>query len=191
MQRLSTWLHRLSSTVTIVFAIVLYGIFLSFVMVPESADVAGYAGQWGSPDGHWFYTPDELYRELSTWGDAGRAHYIAFRLGLDPVWAFTYTAFLITITSVALRRAFAANDRRRQLNLVALLPMLADLTENALGIVIVSNYPERLDALAWVTTSVSACKWLTLTIAHLIMLYALGAALMQWIRSKRSGVFPR
>jgi hypothetical protein len=185
MLKLSTWLHRFSSAITISLAIMLYGVFLFFVMVPESETVATFAGDWGSPDGHWFYTPDELYREMSTWGDAGRAHYVDFRLGLDPVWALAYTAFLVTITSVALRYAYAPDNRHRQLNVVALIPMLADLTENALGIILVTAYPDRLDALAWITASVSAFKWLTLTIAHLIMLYALGAALMRWMRWMR------
>jgi len=62
--------------------------------------------------------------------------------------------------------------------------MLADLTENALGMIIVSNYPDRLDTLAWMTAVVSAFKWLTLTIVHVTMLYALGAALVQWFRGK-------
>jgi hypothetical protein len=179
MLKLSAWLHRFSSAVTITLAIVLYGVFLFFVMVPESETVATFAGDWGSPDGHWFYTPDVLYREMSTWGDAGRAHYVAFRLGLDPVWAFAYTAFLVTITSVALRNAYGPDDRRRQLNVIAIIPMLADLTENALGIMLVSSYPDRLDMLAWVTASISAFKWLTLTIAHLVMLFALGVALIR------------
>lgn len=160
--------------------------FLVFVMAPESVAIAAYAGEWGSPDGHWFYTPDKLYHELSNWGDAGREHYVAFRLGLDPVWALAYTLFLVTITSVALRGAFAADDQRQLLNLVALLPMLADLSENALGIIIVSNYPQRLDALAWTTTSISGFKWLTMTIAHIIMLYAVGAALVRYVRQRSS-----
>ena len=184
MRTLSAWLHRLSSAMTIVLAIVMYGVFLSFVMVPESTTITAYAGEWGSPDGHWFYMPDELYRELSAWGDAGRAHYVDFRLGLDPVWALVYTAFLVTITSVALRKAFGPDDQRQLLNVIALLPMLADLTENALGIVIVSNYPDRLDALAWAATSVSAFKWATMVIAHLIMLYALGTALARYTRQR-------
>ncbi len=184
MNTISTWLHRCSSPITIILAILLYGIFLFFVMVPESETVATFAGDWGSPDGHWFYTPDELYRELSTWGDSGRAHYVAFRLGLDPVWALVYTLFLVTITSVALRNAFEPKDRRLQLNTVALVPMLADLTENGLGILLVVNFPDRLDALAWITASVSSFKWLTLSIAHVIMLYALCAALARWLKSK-------
>jgi len=178
MNTLSNCLYRISSGYTIVVAIVLYGVFLSLVMAPESETVKTYAGAWGSPDGHLFYTPDEFYAQISTWGDAGRAHYVDFRLGLDPVWALVYTAFLVTITSVALRFAFAGDDRRRLLNLVALLPMLADLAENALGMALIGNYPERFDGLAWLTTAISGFKWVTLVIAHLIMLYALGAALV-------------
>lgn len=177
MNTLSAWLYRISSGYTIAVAIALYGVFLVLVMAPESEIVKTYAGDWGSPDGHLFYTPDEFYAQLSGWGDAGRTHYVDFRLGLDPVWALVYTAFLVTITSVALRYAFAADDARRLLNLVALLPMLADLAENALGMALISSYPERLDWLAWITTATSGFKWTTLTIAHVIMLYAMGAAL--------------
>jgi len=186
MNTLSNWLYRISSGYTIVAAIVLYGVFIGQVMTPESAVVKTYAGDWGSPDGHLYYTPDEFYAQISTWGEAGRTHYVDFRLGLDPVWALVYTAFLVTITSVALRFAFAGGDRRRLLNLVALLPMLADLTENALGMALIGSYPTRLDWLAWATTAVSGFKWVTLVCAHLILLYALGAALGARFRRRRS-----
>lgn len=179
MHKLSAGLQRVSNTWSILLSIILYAIFLTRVMAPESATVSTYAGDWGSPDGHWFYTPDELYGEIAHWGDAGRAHYVDFRLGLDPVWAFVYTFFLITITSTALRSAFPADDGRQRLNLIALIPMLADLAENGLGIVIMTSYPQRLDALAWITTTVSATKWFTLVFAHLVMVYALGAAFLR------------
>ena len=90
MNTLSNWLYRISSGYTIAVAVVLYGMFIGLVMAPESERVRTYAGDWGSPDGHLFYTPDVLYDELATWGDAGRAHYIDFRLGLDPVWALVW-----------------------------------------------------------------------------------------------------
>ena len=182
----SAWLHRLSNGYTVVIAVALYGAFLGWVMVPESETVRVYAGDWGSPDGHWFYTPDELYGEISRWGDAGRAHYVEFRVGLDPVWALVYTAFLITITSVALRGAFPADDRRRGLNVFALLPMLADIAENVIGIVLIRAWPERLDGLAWFAATVSGFKWCTLAIAHVIMLYALAAALAARVGQRHS-----
>jgi hypothetical protein len=180
--KISAWLYRLSSGYTIVLAVLVYIGFLMLVMVPVSEEVKVFAGDWGAPDGHLFYTPDELYAQISTWGEAGRAYYVDFRLGLDPVWALAYTAFLITITSVALRNAFEPDDPRRLLNLVALIPITCDYIENALGIVLISSYPTRLDGLAWLTTTVTSLKWTTLIIAHLIMLYALGAALAARLR---------
>jgi len=176
MNMLSGWLQRLSSGYTILISLTLYVIFIGVVMAPQSEMVAKYAGDWGSPDGHLFYTPDELYQQITLWGSAGRAHYVDFRLGLDPVWALVYTAFLVTVTSVALRNTFSPEDWRQRLNLLALLPMLADLTENLLGIILVSSFPERYDGLAWISATVSGFKWITLAIAHLVMLYALGAA---------------
>ena len=64
--------------------------------------------------------------------------------------------------------------------------MLADLTENALGMVLIGNYPARLDWLAWITTTVSGFKWITLGIAHLVMFYALAMALVARLRRRRS-----
>ncbi len=180
MNTLSAWLYRLSSAYTIVGSIALYAAFITWVMIPESELVQTYAGDWGSPDGHLFYTPDEFYTQIATWGDAGRAHYVDFRLGLDPLWALVYTGFLVAVTSVALRRACAADDPRRLLNLAALIPMLADLTENALGITLISAFPTRLDPLARTTAAVSALKWITLILAHAIMLYAMALRCRGW-----------
>jgi hypothetical protein len=173
---ISAWLRGLSSGYTILASLTLYIIFIGVVMAPESELVAKYAGDWGSPDGHLFYTPNELYAQIELWGSAGRAHYVDFRLGLDPVWALVYTAFLITVTSVALRNTFAPDDSRQLLNLFPLLPMLGDLTENGLGMVLISSFPTRYDGLAWLAATVSGFKWSTLVVAHLIMLYAIGAA---------------
>lgn len=177
MKILSDWLYRFSTWHTIVLAILVYGFFMAAVMIPHAEEMRSFAGDWGAPDGHLFYTPDELYAQISEWGDAGRAHYISFRLGLDPLWALAYTSFLITVTSVALRRATPISDRRRLFNLFPLLPMAADLAENLMGIALMSAYPTELTGLAWLTATTSCFKWLTLALAHLLMLYALSIAL--------------
>jgi hypothetical protein len=176
LKRLSIVLHRASSAVTTIGAIALYAWFLATVMPEQRAASRAYAGDWGAPDRQLWYTPDTLYREIATWGESGRADYIDFRLGLDIGWAFAYTAFLVTVSSLALRHAFDARDRRQLLNLAPLPPMLCDYGENALGITLVASYPQRLDALAWAAAGVTATKWLTLVLAHLLMLCALAAA---------------
>ena len=182
--KLSSIFYKVSSWQTILISTLVYAAFLAGVMIPHGAEMQSFAGDWGAPNGHLFYTPEILYAHVANWGELGRQHYIDFRLGLDPVWALTYTAFLVTIISVALRRATAADDGRRALNLFPLAPMLADLTENILGIIIIANYPDRLDSLVWLTASVSGFKWLSLGLAHLFMVYALTLAAMSIARRR-------
>jgi hypothetical protein len=182
MESLSNRLYRYASWRSVIAATLLYAFFLSQVMVPHAAEMRSFAGDWGAPDGHLFYSPAELYAHADTWGAAGRNHYVRFRLGLDPLWAFTYTAFLVTLISVALRRSTPEGDPRRRLNLVPLIPMCADLLENALGIIVVGAIPARLDWLAALMGAVSFGKWASLAMAHLLLLYALllaGRAVMR------------
>lgn len=174
-QKFANRLESLSSGWTILLAVAFYGFYLTAIMPTQSAESLTYAGDWGGPDRHFFYTPDELYAQVSMWGAAGRQQYIDFRLGLDIGFALAYTAFLITITGVAIRKAWPGDARRRLLLLLPLLPMSCDLLENALGIWLVSAFPQQLDAVAWFATSTTALKWLSLAAAHGVMLYALVA----------------
>ncbi len=178
MQSLSNWLHKYSNGYTILVAIILYAIFLGKVMPAQSIDSSRYTSHWGAPDRHLFFTPDQLYAEIQHWDEAGRRDYIDFRLSLDIVWAVAYTAFLISLTSVALRLAFPAHDPRRLLNSFALLPMLCDLAENALGILLVANFDTRVEPAAWLMTGMTTSKWVSLALAHGILLFAAGAAVL-------------
>ncbi len=172
-QSLANWLDRLSSGWTIALAVALYALYLTTIMPTQSMESRAYAGDWGGPDRHIFYTPDDLYAQVATWGAAGRQQYINFRLGLDIGFALTYAAFLITVTGVALRKAWPSNPGRRGLLLVPLVPMACDLLENALGIGLVGAFPTRLNAVAWLTAGVTALKWISLAVAHVVMVYAL------------------
>jgi hypothetical protein len=183
-QSLANTLDRLSSGWTIALAVGLYALYLTTIMPAQSVESRSYAGDWGGPDRHFFYSPDELYAQVATWGAAGRQQYINFRLGLDIGFALTYAAFLITVTGVALRTAWPDNPARRKLLLVPLVPMACDLLENTLGIGLVAAFPRRLDAVAWLTAGITALKWLSLAAAHVVMLYGLAAA------ARRRGVRP-
>lgn len=184
---LANSLDRLSSGWTIAATTALYALYLTSIMPAQSLESRAYAGDWGAPDRHFFYTPGEFYAEIATWGAGGRQQYADFRLGLDVGFALTYAAFLITVTGVAVRRAWPEDSRRRLLLLVPLLPMACDLLENALGIGLVSAFPARLTAVAWLTAGVTALKWLSLAAAHVAMLYALLAAAR---RGRRGQLLP-
>ena len=174
---LSDRLDWASRAWTLLVALAVYGFFLATVMPGQAEDSRAYAGDWGGPDRHLFYTPDELYTHIPRWPEAGRRDYIEFRLGWDIGWALAYTAFLVISTSLALRRAFPPGHPQRRLNLATLVPGLLDLAENAVGIVLVANADTRLDALAWLAATLTGAKWITLVLAHLVLLYALVRAL--------------
>jgi len=179
MHTVSAWLYRGSSWLAILGATALYVFFIATVMPEQSTQSAAYAGDWGAPDRHFFYTPDELYTAIASWGDTGRSDYIAFRLGLDIIWALAYTAFLVTITSKALAYAYPANHPLRLLNLLPLITLLTDYAENALGIAITGLWPGRYDLLVWLAAACTATKWSSLLIAHAVMLFALTVATRQ------------
>ena len=178
MKRLADNLINLSNWRSALLATLIYALFLTQVMAPQGELMTATAGEWGAPDGHFHYSPDELYSELNDWPLAARDAYVSFRLGLDPLWALTYTFWLVVLTGIGLRHSAADNSRWRLLVLLPLLPMLADLGENGLGILLVNALPERHDGLAQLTAGITSFKWVTLTIAHVTMLAALaGAAL--------------
>ena len=184
--KLSAGLYRAANAWTLLAAIALYGFFLASVMPQQARDSQAYADDWGAPDRHLFYTPDKLYQHVPDWPAAGRQDYIQFRLGWDIGWAFTYTLFLVSATGLALRRAFPAGHPQRRLILAALVPGLLDLAENAVGIVLVANADTRLDGLAWFAASLTATKWVTLALAHAILVYAIGTALWRILGERRS-----
>jgi hypothetical protein len=172
-QALADRLDRLSSVWTMTAVVAIYALYLTSIMPAQSVASGAYAGDWGGPDRHFFYTPDEFYSQVATWGSVGRQQYIDFRLGLDIGFALTYAAFLVTVTSLAARRAWPGDGRRRRLNLAGLVPMACDLLENGLGIALVAWFPTRLNTLAWLAAGVTALKWVSLALAHVAMLYAL------------------
>jgi len=184
LQKISGLLYRLSSVWTAIAVTLIYGFFIASVMPSQSADSASYAGNWGAPDRHLFYTPDELYASITTWGEAGRNDYISFRLGLDILWALAYTGFLVGWISCALRYAFNKTDWRRLLNLWPLITLCSDYAENALGILLVANYSNRLDLVVWLAASITAFKWVSLVLAHGILIYALVCAMAKKLKNR-------
>ena len=79
----SDLLYRWSSWRSFLLVTLVYGYFIASVMPAQSADSARYAGDWGAPDRHFIYTPDELYSAISEWDEAGRADPGRLRHGLE------------------------------------------------------------------------------------------------------------
>lgn len=161
-----------------------YAAFLSLVMAPQAEVMQQWTGDWGAPDGHLFYTPDQMYLHLSAWGTEAKETYTQFRLTLDPLWALVYGCFLLTITGAALLRLVSGESSWRKLILLPFVPVCADIFENFLGIALVAALPERINWLAWLMATTTGFKWGTLALAHIVMLTVVVLALARKLRQK-------
>ena len=145
---------------------------MATVMPQQSLESSVYAGEWGAPDRHLFYTPDELYAEISRWSEEGRQHYIDFRLGLDIIWALAYTGFLCMWISILMNKARLRETDLQNLNAFPLITLVCDYGENFLGILLVSNASVRMEAIALTAALLTSLKWITLVAAHIILIWA-------------------
>ncbi|MGI9291582.1 MAG: hypothetical protein ACR2QG_09955 [Gammaproteobacteria bacterium] len=168
----SNLLYRASSIPVALIVTLIYIGFMVSVMPQQSIESSTYAGAWGAPDRHFFYTPDQLYAEISGWSQEGRSHYINFRLGLDIIWALAYTGFLCSWISILLSAGGLPVSHSKLFNAFPLATLVCDYGENFLGIVLVANATNRMDTLAWAATLLTSMKWLTLVVAHLILIWA-------------------
>ena len=92
MGTLSDLLYRVSSWRTILLAVLIYALFLSRVMVPHAAEMQSFAGDWGAPDRHFFYTPDELHSGTGgdQWGVKLNCTFLFPEKKLKPLLGFLW-----------------------------------------------------------------------------------------------------
>ena len=72
------------------------------------------------------------------------------------------------------------------MNLIPLLPLSADLIENALAIWLVSAWPVKMETVAWLAAASTAVKWSSLVAAHLVLLY-----ILTYLLAKKLNFFKR
>jgi hypothetical protein len=184
-QRLSDWLHHVSTGWVTVAAIALFLLFTALVLPGQAAEAESSTGDTSSPDTSLFYTPDELYAMAEAYGPEGRRAYIRARFTFDLVWPLVYLVFLATTVSWVYRRAFEPDSLLQRANLVPVLGALFDYLENVATSLVMARYPARtpvVDLLAPVFTFV---KWIFVGGSFVVLAVGVVVALVRWI-SKRT-----
>jgi hypothetical protein len=175
-------LDRLSTIPAFIISFVLFVSCISFVLPRQKAAVEMYTREAGSPGLSFFPKPDAVYAMAGAYGPQGRSAYIKALVIYDFAWPLAYSFFYLAFIRRALR--YAHGGKAAQLSAVALLPGLLDWTENILSIVILSAYPERMDAAAWVMAGTTCLKWITMGAASGLFVYGLAAAPVRCIWGK-------
>jgi len=134
--------------------------FNAVILPPQQAKMMAASGGTSPIDLKLFYTPDQVYSMVASYGEAGRADYRLFELTGDILYPIVYTLFFSLLITWLFQRGFASNSQMQSWNVMPLGSWLFDLLEN-LGVVgMLSAYPSTPPLLAWLSTFATLIKWL-------------------------------
>jgi hypothetical protein len=124
-----------------------------------------------------FYTSEEVFSIVESWGDGGRTYQLWLHLTWDlivPILGFLLIGLFI---SWLLQRGFRTGSKLQKLNLLALAPIF-DLLENICLVSIIVVYPARPVTIAWLKTIFTLSKYGIAILIVLLMLIGLIKAAM-------------
>lgn len=186
MNRISTWLRKISTSWLMVGTLLIMVAFMAFVLPGQSAAADQFSEGTGSPDLSFFYTPADLSRMVSDYGVQGRQAYIRARWTFDLVFPLVYVSFLAVGISWFISRLENLPTAGKLANLVPILGGIFDLLENTGTSLSMALYPHP--PLFWLVLASIATpvKWVLVS-ASFILYFALAVAfLYKQLRSRNS-----
>ncbi len=184
-ERLSNWLqHHVNGWVALL-GLVVFLLFTALVLPAQSAQSLVYSETAGSPDGSFFYTPQDLYRMAEAYGTAGRAAYVQARVTFDVVWPLVYTFFLVTAISWAATQASVTAAPWRWVNLLPLGGLLLDYLENLGAVIVMLRYPAPTPVIDLLTTWFTPLKWALIGASFIVLAGLIGLAVWRRLVGRR------
>jgi hypothetical protein len=184
-QRVSAWLHRVSTGWVTLLALIVFVLFMALVLPRQSTRAGMDTGDVGSPDTSLWYAPRDLYRMAGAYGLEGRRAYVRARFTFDLVWPLVYAAFLGTAISWLSRRAFPASSTWQRANLAPLLALLLDYGENIFTSVVMLRYPARTPLIDWAAPVLTLAKWAFVGGSFVLLTIVAGAVAWRRLASHR------
>lgn len=124
------------------------------------------------------YTPEKAYQIIDTYTPLTRRFYILCEFTLDVVYPIAYTIFF----SFSL---LALYPNRKKLALLPYVVFTLDMCENLGIITMLSLYPVKVNAIAWMTSAFTTAKWLVSLVCVAIVFNSLFLKLYKFISAKK------
>lgn len=124
------------------------------------------------------YSPTDLYKLLSAYGQAGRDFYIKSSLTLDFVIPFQYSTFFTLCTIWIIKKLSMRTTWKVITFILGIILCLSDCLENIFLISIIHQYPKQLFSLAYIACASTLIKTALTTLFFVII--AVGFALLLW-----------
>ena len=108
-----------------------------------------------------------------TYGEEGRRAYIKVWLTIDVIWPLVYSVLFLVCINLSL--GYICGEKGSRLCAAALIPLVLDWFENSMAVIIMSNYPLRMDTLAWGMAVTTCLKWISMGAVCCLFAYGLVA----------------
>jgi hypothetical protein len=185
LHRFSDRLRTVSTGWVALVALAIFVLFSALVLPGQSTAAEGVAGDAGSPDMSFYYSPNDLYRMAEAYGEEGRRAYVRARFTFDLVWPLVYTAFLVTMISWVFGKAFASDSPWQRANLLPVLGAMFDYLENLSTSLVMLRYPESTAVVDGLAPLFTAAKWLSLSASFLLLAAGIMMAAWRWAQQRR------
>lgn len=124
-----------------------------------------------------FATPDKVFGMIEQYGEFGRPFYRNVELTVDIIYPIVYLFFFGLAISWLFQRGVASTSSMRKLNVMPLGAWFFDLLENLNIVTMLSMYPAKPTALAWLLFLLTTVKWLFAGVSILLILFGLVMAI--------------
>lgn len=173
--------ERLAGNGRLILGLLLLNLLFMATVLPYAA---GMLGEAQALDVMLLYSPQTAYETIASYGEEGRAFYLLFALIGDLLYPLIYTPLLALGAGYLLRRAYPGGPLMQRLALYIYPVFLFDVMENLGIVVLLSRYPQRLDALVYVTQLFTLLKFA-------VAVYGLGLGLLGLFRLVVTNRSPR
>jgi hypothetical protein len=124
-----------------------------------------------------FATPEKVFSMIERYGEFGRPFYRNVELTIDIIYPVVYLFAFGLLISWLFQRGFAPQSKMMMLNVMPVGAWFFDLLENVNIVTMLSMYPAKPVALAWLLMALTTVKWAFAGASILLMLVGLVMAI--------------
>lgn len=118
-------------------------------------------------------TPEKIFGMIERYGEYGRPFYQNVELSVDIIYPIVYLFAFGLLISWLFQRGFSSDSQMMKLNVMPLGAWFFDLLENINIVTMLSMFPAKPVALAWLLMTLTTVKWAFAGASIVLMLVGL------------------